>query len=107
MPLYRRTSPATPGADPNADFVVTSPTGSLPNSRTLTAGPGITVTDQGPGLDVVIAGTLTSSFIVPDQAAEVLFSPTSAQFRASVPITSRGGWLVNLEGQLLVSASLA
>jgi hypothetical protein len=107
MPLYRRVSPGEPGADPNAAFALAEPTGSLPNARTIAAGPGISITDQGPGADLVIAGVLTSSFIVPDQAAEVLFSPTSAQFRASVPVTSRNGWLVNLEGQLLVSASLA
>lgn len=107
MPLYRRKGSGSGGGDLFAPYVLTSLTGSLPNARQIAAGPGITITDQGPGLDVIIAGSLTSSFIVPDQAAEVLFSPTSSQFRASVPITSRNGWLVNLEGQLLVSASLA
>jgi len=47
------------GAPTNAEYVVMSLNGSLPNERVLTAGTGISITDGGAGGNVTIASTVT------------------------------------------------
>jgi hypothetical protein len=56
------TAPA-PGAagEVSASYVVLSATSSLANERVLTAGSGISITDNGPGNSVVISSTVTGS----------------------------------------------
>jgi hypothetical protein len=107
MPLYRRTASSTGGGDQYAPYVLTSLTGSLPNARQLAAGPGVSITDQGPGLDVVISATTTSSFVVPTDLGELLFAATSAQFVPCLPYVTDLGYLITQDqGYLVVSASL-
>lgn len=91
----------------SASFVLVESTGSLPNARQLAAGPGIEIVDDGPGEDVIISATLTSSFITPTALGEVLFAATPSKFVPALPICSDNGWLVNSSGLLLVSASLS
>lgn len=109
MPLYGPNQGGGGGSGDfplSASFVLTSPTGSVPGGRVITAGPGVVIQDNGPGATVVVSATTTSSFITPTQIAETLFAATPGQFLPSVPITTRNGWLVNDVGYLLVSASL-
>jgi hypothetical protein len=48
---------STIGADPNAEYVLVGADANLPNSRTITAGSGITLTDGGAGSTLTIAAT--------------------------------------------------
>lgn len=48
--------------DPNAPFVTTFTTASVPGGRTLTAGYGMAVTDNGPGGSVVISSTASDYY---------------------------------------------
>lgn len=52
---------STATVDPNAAFVLTTLTGSVPSGRKLTAGPGVTVQDGGPGGNITIGVTPLSS----------------------------------------------
>ena len=109
MPLFGpqdESSGGGGGADISGSFVLMQLTGSLPDGRQLTAGPGVSILDNGPGATVVVSATTTSSFITPTAVGEVLFAATPGQFVPSLPITTRNGWLVNNSGYLLVSASL-
>lgn len=50
------------GADVSASYIVIATTASLPNERALTAGPGITITDNGANSTVVISSSAGSFF---------------------------------------------
>lgn len=49
------------GADVSASYVTIANTGSLPNERALTAGSGISLTDTGPGGQIIIAALTQST----------------------------------------------
>ncbi len=50
------------GSDPDATYITVSAEGLLPNSRRLAAGPGVTLTDNGPQgtIEASASGTLTA-----------------------------------------------
>jgi hypothetical protein len=109
MPLYREETSGGSGADASGSFVLATPTGSLPLSRTLTAGSNITITDNGPGSTIVITSAASGTNIPPTALGQVLFASSAslARFNPSLPITTRNGWLRNSSGLMLVSGSYA
>lgn len=111
------------GADSNASFVLVGATGSLANSRTLTAGSGTLLTDAGAGSTIDISTvtsvttvlTATTHFMSPSRDQMLVHSgsvtgtyylPTSANTGDSVYITrtygagplsirTTGSWTIN------------
>lgn len=66
------------GADFNASFVVINTTSSLPNERSLAAGSGITILDNGPGSTVTISAS--GSLAISSSFAEFIPNQTTSTF---------------------------
>jgi hypothetical protein len=76
------------GADPNAEYVLVGADANLPNSRTITAGSGVTLTDGGAGSTLTIAatssGTATNSFPHVDLCAAIGGTADGPAFTATI-----------------------
>lgn len=66
------------GGDPNAEYVLVSLTGSLPNSRRLVEGSNINIVDGGPGGDITISSTATGGSGADPGASYVVINNTSS-----------------------------
>lgn len=58
-----------------AGYVLTGPSTSLPNGRTLTAGTGIDITDNGPGNTIVVSASGGSGVPDIDDSADIVVEP--------------------------------
>lgn len=109
MPLYREQTGGGGGADVSGSFVLAVNTGSLPFGRQLTAGPNVTIQDNGPGSTIVIGAATSGSNQLPTFLGQVMFAASESldRFYPSLPLVNDEGYLLtNDPGYLVVSASI-